>query len=367
MIIYDGGQGRTWKFSTEPRIFSIQEDGPADGVLEAGDYLVALDGVLITSREGGRRYANLEIGELVSVRYRRDGEVREGRIRVGSECRRGIDRVATAGRVAPPPLPGRVDVVPRAAIATAPRVVVSPDVIAEAVPVAGVATGVSRALSLLDPTPQGRLGIGFSCTECGTQTDEETGESIWFFSGPLEVTRVTKGGPADRAGLRMGDLITGVGGFGLDTEAGGRAFSELTPGEPAVFTIVKRNGSEVEVEVVPVEADDRVLLGRAVPVPEPDEPVPVAGVRGVVSRAVPAPPDREAYPEPLADVAPPVDLPLSYSGTVAGVEVEVRGGPVAVSEMKGARILLINAEGLWIRIRVPAGTGRRDAPDASSR
>ena len=71
--------------------------------------------------------------------------------------------------------------------------------------------------------------------------------------------------------------------------------------------------------------------------------------------------------EPLADVAAPVDLPLSYSGTVAGVEVEVRGGPVAVSEMKGARILLINAEGLWIRIRVPAGTGRRDAPDAASR
>jgi hypothetical protein len=165
----------------------------------------------------------------------------------------------------------------------------------------------------------------------------------------------------------MGDLISGVGGFDLDTEAGGQAFSGLTPGEPATLTVVKRNGSKVDVEVVPVEADDRVLVGRIVPLPEPDAPTPPSRARGVVSRAVPLPPDREAYPEPMADVAAPVDLPLSYSGTVAGVEVEVRGGPVAVSEMKGARILLINAEGLWIRIRVPAGAGRRDAPDASSR
>jgi membrane-associated protease RseP (regulator of RpoE activity) len=367
MIIYDGGRGRTWKFSTEPRIFSIQAGGPADGILEAGDFLVALDGVLITSREGGRRYANLEIGEIVSVRYRRDREVREGRIRTGSECRRGTDRVASAGRVPPPPPPDRVAGVIARGVATAPRVVVTPDVTAEAAPLAGLATGVSRVASLLDPTPQGRLGIGFSCTECGTQTDEESGDTIWFFSGPLEVTRVTKGGPADQAGLRMGDLITGVGGFDLDTEAGGQAFSGLAPGEPATLTVVKRNGRKVDVEVVPVEAGDRVLVGRTVLVPEPDAPTPPSRTRGVVSRAVPVPPDREAYPEPMADVAAPVDLPLSYSGTVAGVEVEVRGGPVAVSEMKGARILLINAEGLWIRIRVPAGTGRRDAPDPSSR
>jgi hypothetical protein len=38
---------------------------------------------------------------------------------------------------------------------------------------------------------------------------------------------------------------------------------------------------------------------------------------------------------------------------VAGVEVEVRGDPVTVSELEGARIILINADGIWIRIRVP--------------
>jgi hypothetical protein len=46
-------------------------------------------------------------------------------------------------------------------------------------------------------------------------------------------------------------------------------------------------------------------------------------------------------------------MPLRYSGTVAGVEVEVRGEPVTVSELEGTRIILINADGIWIRIRVP--------------
>lgn len=52
----------------------------------------------------------------------------------------------------------------------------------------------------------------------------------------------------------------------------------------------------------------------------------------------------------------PESLPVTYSGTVAGVEVVVRGGPVAVSELRGTRTIIINSDGLWIRIRVPAGS-----------
>jgi len=375
LTISKGGEEQNWAFSTEPLIFSIQEPGPAEGVLEAGDYLVAIDGMLITSREGGRRYANLEIGEVVVVRYRRDGKVREGRIRVGGECRRAYDSVASTGRVPPPPprpatgvAPAAIaTVVTRTAIATAPRVIVTPEPAPPAAPLAGLVTGVARVASLLDPTPRGRLGIGFSCSQCGTRTDDETGENIWFFSGPLEVTQVSPGGPADKAGLRMGDLIKAIDGHDLDTDAGGRAFGDLLPGQPAQFTVVKRNGSEVEVTVVPVEAEDRFLTGRLAPLPPPAEAIPAEPAVGVAARALPAPSPRGTVPEPTATVAPPADLPLSYSGTVAGVEVEVRGGPVAVSELKGARILLINAEGLWIRIRVPPARLRRDDPDSLSR
>ena len=63
------GREESWVFSTEPRIFTIQDGGPAEGILEPGDYLVAIDGLLITTREGGRRYASLEPGEVVTVRY----------------------------------------------------------------------------------------------------------------------------------------------------------------------------------------------------------------------------------------------------------------------------------------------------------
>jgi hypothetical protein len=40
-----------------------------------------------------------------------------------------------------------------------------------------------------------------------------------------------------------------------------------------------------------------------------------------------------------------------------GVEVEVRGDPVVVSELEGARVILIRSQGLWIRVRIPGGTG----------
>jgi hypothetical protein len=49
-------------------------------------------------------------------------------------------------------------------------------------------------------------------------------------------------------------------------------------------------------------------------------------------------------------------MPLRYSGTMGGVEGEIRGDPVMVSEMEDARTIYINADGLWIRITVPRRT-----------
>ena len=49
-------------------------------------------------------------------------------------------------------------------------------------------------------------------------------------------------------------------------------------------------------------------------------------------------------------------MPLRYSGVVNGVEVEVWGDPVTVSELRGSRTIYINADGLWIRISVPRRT-----------
>lgn len=347
------GREESWVFSTEPRIFSVEVGGPSDGILKAGDRLVAIDGVLITTREGGRRYAALEPGETVIVRYRRDAAVQEAGIRVGSRCAFPPTPTVGVARVAPPS-PPRPAGEARVAIATAPRVRVLPEPADPEPPAVVGSTGILSRGAFLDPTPRGRLGIGLQCEHCGTQTDEETGESVWFFSGPIEVTQVNSGGPAEKAGVRMGDLITAIEGHDIATEAGGLAFSNLMPGEPVRVTVVRRNGREEELTVVPAETEAGILRGRLAPTPEPDEtrpPRPSAGV----AVAPPSVPSRAEVPEPVAAMTGPEELPLTYSGGMAGVEVVVRGGPVAVSELRGARTLIINAEGLWIRVRVPPG------------
>lgn len=363
LVIQESGREESWSFTTEPSIIGVQDDGPADGILRVGDRLVAIDGILITTREGGRRYANLRPGETVSVRYRRDGRIREATIRVASRCLEVPEPVAAVGRAVPPEPPE--EVAPLTGVVVAPRIVVSTPS-----PVARVVEGATNVATTLAPRittgllgsdpPTGKLGVGFSCRVCGTQTDEESGEEVWFFSGPLEVTAVTPGGPADDAGIQRGDLIKAIEGNDLDTDEGGLAFSHLTPGERVRLTVVGRDGSERQVSVTPEEANaPRILSGRvpapSVGVPDVAEPSRPAGVetpspqepRTVVGL------DRGTYPAPA--IEPPADLPFRYSGGLWGVDVEVWGAPVSVSEMRGARTLIINADGLWIRITVPRG------------
>lgn len=365
LSIKDDGQNRSWSFSTEPKVFGVERGGPADGILQAGDFLVAINGILITTREGGRRFANLQPGERVLVRFRRDGRVGEARIRVGTGCRELPETPGVTGRVPPPPpapdqmrTAGRVAVSPRVRVAPERRAVGVAELFEAGASLSGRATGL-----LAGSSPTGRLGVGFQCTVCGTRTDEGTGEDVWFFSGPLEVTAVNAGGPADEAGIQRGDLIKAIDGHALDTDEGGLAYTHITPGERVRVTLVKRNGSEVDVSLIPTEA--RVIVGVARDRRGGANLEPLRGVARTARAAdrsvgVDAPPtapravpETAAVPVPTGRIDPPEGMPLRYSGTVNGVEVEVRGDPVMVSEMKGARTLYINADGLWIRITVP--------------
>jgi len=69
-----GRGGYAHDFSTEPRIQGLEKDGPASASLQNRDILVAIDGVLITTLEGGRRLANLTPGKPVELRIRRAGK-----------------------------------------------------------------------------------------------------------------------------------------------------------------------------------------------------------------------------------------------------------------------------------------------------
>ena len=68
------GRGYAHDFSTEPRIQGLDRNGPSWGRLQDGDVLIAIDGILITTLEGGRRLANLTPGKPVELRIRRGGK-----------------------------------------------------------------------------------------------------------------------------------------------------------------------------------------------------------------------------------------------------------------------------------------------------
>lgn len=337
---------KAWTFSVEPRITGVEAGGPAHGKLEAGDVLVAIDGLLITTAEGGSYFANLPSDADVKVRYRRGGRVAEAVVHTASVCGNAWD-------VPPPPPPPAPGDVPRV---VTPRVRITGVAPAPTPAEPPHRTGVAAVPPVppLAPSaplpPRPLLGIGFTCTECGTRADSASGKEVWFFSRPPEVTSVDAGGAADRAGIQIGDRVVAVGGAGITTDAGGRAFGAIRPGVAVRLTVAKRNGREQTVTLVP-EARETRAPTPPVPGPEPAAaPVP-AQTPKVVTPAAPAAPS--GHPEP------PVGLPLRYSGTLAGVEVEVRGEPVMVSsDAQGTRTMVIWTDGLWIRIRVPTAGGR---------
>jgi hypothetical protein len=62
-------------FSVEPRIGRLRSGTPPADALRDGDVIVAIDDVPITTREGGRRMANLTVGRPVTLTIRRDGQL----------------------------------------------------------------------------------------------------------------------------------------------------------------------------------------------------------------------------------------------------------------------------------------------------
>ena len=366
LTLDERGGERFWSFSVEPLVTGVTPGSPADGVLRAGDALVAIDGVLITTAEGGRRYADLEPGREVLIRFRRNGRVAEATLRAQAACPpvppsvpepvpvppvdapAPLPRPPMVGRLIPAvPLPDILAEKELRRVAVAPRVVAFPDsVLRRAVPIEGRQVPPAVGMPIV---PEGRLGISFSCRPPCTGTLRGD-VRIWEFSGPIEVIGVDPGGPADRAGIAMGDQITAVDGKRIDSPEGGEAFSRMTPRAAVELTVVQRNGQEKRFTVVPVTAETLELARRRVPSPAEPRPAPVP--RGTGREVRPPRPD-VAPPPPAPE--PPEGLPLRYSGGVGGVEVEVRGRPVTVSELRGERVILIQAEGLWIRIRIPPG------------
>ena len=341
ITLNEAGNEQYWSFTTEPMITGVKDGSPADGALETGDILVAIDGIPITTAEGGHRFANVEPGEEVTLLVRRNNIRHEVTLEAAADCRPVPNVVAIPTRLPSPPSTA----VTRRILSTI-EAVVAPRVRVQAVEPAGATeihvVGVPRAWSIL---PRGKLGFSFSCGPCSSSTDPETGETIWSFSGPVEVIGVTPDGPADLVGIERGDVVTTIGIEPIESEEGGISFSRLVPGEAVDLTVVKRSGEEVEVTVIPVASDRVVVTATAAPTME------ILEVEPFIVEAIEVPPHPPEDPERMI---------LRFSGTVGPAEIEVRGGPVDIVEQKEEGIITVITGDTRIQIRVPRNWRQRE-------
>ena len=309
---------RSWSFSSEPTVRTVEPGSPADGKIEDGDRLVAIDGHLITTGEGGDRLANLVPGETVSIVVRRGSREKTVTVVPRSECPRS-GGAAAAPVIAASPSPQRVPYVPRPDRMPAPAV--------PPTPATGVSVGaVPRpTLALL---PSGWFGFGIQCTECRWSVDDEDGTSEWEFSTHPEISSIQAGSPAAAAGLQRGDVLLEIDGESLVTEEGGRRFGSVKPGQNVRWTYSR-------------DGETRTTTATAAERQAPTAPLaparPAAGYVGLRS----------------LDYSAPDLSALRYSGLVGETSVEVRGaGSVVVNIIDPGREIEIVTADSRTRIRL---------------
>jgi membrane-associated protease RseP (regulator of RpoE activity) len=289
----------------------VEPGSPADGKIREGDAIVAVDGYLITTGEGGRRLANLKPGQAVSMVVRSGNRERTVEIVPDSKCPRRGAYAAAPALAAVPDVPDAAPVV-SVGVAAAPRAAVGP---------------VPRPTYTL--LPSGWFGFGIQCTNCRWSIEEETGKSEWAFSAPPEISSVQDGSPADAAGLRRGDVLLEIDGESLISQEGGRRFGSIEPGETVHWTY--RRGGETRTTTA--------TAGQRPDVPPPP-PMPDAAPT--------------VYSGELARTyATPSATKLRYSGLVGETSVEVRGtGSVVVNIIEPGREIEIVTSDSRTRIRL---------------
>jgi membrane-associated protease RseP (regulator of RpoE activity) len=308
------GSERQWRFRSEPTVLGVKRDGPAVGKLRAGDVITAIDGYLITTSEGGRRFAMVEPGQPVELRVRRDGREMSVTISPTGMCR----EIVTA-----PPAPAAVEALPAPPKAKP---------VAEAVPAPAAAPEPTAAVPLPPAppkaSPSGRLGFSLTCSECSVQVWDSGEGPRWSFSAYPEVSRVEEDGPAARAGLRAGDILTHIDGIPLTTEDAGVRFGQVAPGDTVVFRY-ERNAQAGEAVVVAGARE--WVVARPTAAPRPARP-PKARRREVV------------VPEPET---------TRFSGMLGDTQVLVTGGPITVTRTETE--IVIRSQDIVVRVKRAGG------------
>jgi hypothetical protein len=377
-----------WRFRSEPSIKHVSAAGPSRGKLQSGDVLVSIDGQLITTRSGGARLAALEPGEPVTVSIRRNGREVTTEITPTAACPTDVG-VAVGVMPPMPPMP------------PSPPVAVS--VPEPARPPLATGAGVTGVLAPLPPTLSGTrawFGFGLSCSDCkyypvrheeiaaaeaqlqakSPRRDADPDDvralyrelesyrregSRWDFSENPRVFSVDDDGPADRAGLRRGDILTHIDGLALVSDEGGKRLGQVKSGDEAEF--VYRRGTTIGTATLTATSArmgrglaaertyvrSQALLERSLSrIERTTDPAVRAEIARLQAQL------REA--ERVQRVTTLETLraervqarPLRYSGTIAEVNVTVRShGSVVVSRDEETGEVVITTSDATIRVK----------------
>ena len=318
-------RSREWVFRSPIVVNGVDASGASRGRLRAGDRIVAVNGQSITSEAGARALMSLAPGRAARLTIERGEETMQVEVTPGSMCPRERDAFGSyaPAPVVPPPPPGArggtpaPPAAPRAlpSPAPAPRARSGPDQVA-APPAPPAPTPAPDAMPPAPPTPavpmtpdlipEGWLGFGLTCSECGMERERGDTAPRWEFTSPPVVYGIEPGGPAAAGGLREDDRITHVNGFVVTDRRAGAALGGVRPGQTLRLRVERAGGSR-EVEVT--------------------------------ARRRPGAPTPTQAPPPAA---PPAPASLRYEGRIGDVAIAVRGSePVGVEVRRDTNEVVI--------------------------
>jgi hypothetical protein len=337
---------RRWTFRSEPQVGAVRDGGPAEGKLREGDVITAIDGVLITTREGSRRFANVTPGTPAVLTVRREG--REFPVRIVADAVCPEDALAPTGMaMVTMPTPPTPPTPPTSPTPPTPPTAPEPPQAPETARLPKPSIPTEEAL------PRGWSGFALTCRNCGGQPGEDGAYPVWEFGTLPTIYFVDPGSPAARAGLQIGDVLAELDGVSLLTEDGGKRFGALQPGQSVKWTI-RRGGRVQNVTVVTArrpgeqEVDLSALKEELKALSEHRNAERMSAEMQRLAREMERAGSRMARETATRER-------LRYAGAVGGSEVEVRGLESVLVDDTGDEIVITTRDAT-IRIKKAAAT-----------
>ncbi|HZK78124.1 MAG TPA: PDZ domain-containing protein, partial [Gemmatimonadaceae bacterium] len=211
----------------------------------------------LMSAEGGRRFANIRPGQRLTLNVSRGKSQMTLLLKAttkdaGDERSFGNATPEVSGTwtyefPAAPATPANPAIPPRAAIASVP-----PE---------------PPAVPASPASPTGWFGFSIRCSECGWSQSRGDDSPVWESSTAPELSMISREGPAARAGLMAGDVLTHINGVSILTPQGARMFGRVHPGQRISLTVRRDGKTLTKVLTLATRPELRAAIAATTPTP----------------------------------------------------------------------------------------------------